>query len=221
MLRPAKPSDRDAIVSLWQEAFGDTAGEITRFFDSFPDCLSYVTEGVTAMVHALPQVLSPDLPAAYLYAVATAQTHRGQGLCRSLLAFAEADLKKRGFACCVLVPGAPSLFDFYRKLGYETAFYGSHTDFDGGTPISAEEYLRRRERLLPCPHGICDEALLDYARQLYGLTFYETASGIAAASETCTVERLPEDLSDEPAAMLKWLDAAEPLKRGYWGFSLA
>ena len=221
MLRLAKPSDFDGIVSLWQEAFGDSQAEIEAFYAAFPRCLTFVTEGVTAMVNALPQVLSPDRPAAYLYAVATGQAHRGQGLCRRLMAFAEDELLRRGFACCVLVPGSPMLFDFYRKLGYETAFYGSHTDFDGGTPISAEEYLRRREQLLPCPHGICDGALLDYARQLYGLTFYETVSGIAAASPTCTAERLPEDLTDEPAAMLKWLGAPEPLERGYWGFSLA
>lgn len=221
MFRLALPSDRDGIISLWQEVFGDPPAEVRRFFERFPDCLSYVTEDVTAMVHALPRVLSPALPAAYLYAVATRQDCRGQGLCGGLLAYAEADLRQRGFACAVLAPAEPSLFRFYGKLGYETAFFGGHTAFDGGTPIGLSDYLRQREALLQCPHLICDRRLLEYARQLYGLTFYQTETGIAAVSETDTVERLPEDLIGGSTAMLKWLGRPLPLESAYLGFSLA
>ena len=99
MLRLATRADRAAMAALWREAFGDSAEAVDFFFRSFPRCLSYVAEvkgAVCAMVHALPQTLSPDLPAAYIYAVATDRAHRGQGLCRKLMAFAEEDLRLRG-----------------------------------------------------------------------------------------------------------------------------
>ena len=215
MARIAEPRDREPIESLWQEAFGDTPEEIGRFFDTFPDCLSYVTEDCAAMVHALPMTLSPDLPAAYLYAVATRADRQGQGLCRRLMAHAEQDLAKRGFACCILAPGAPSLFAFYEKLGYTTAFTGSTPPCAGGTPISPAEYLRLRETLLQNrPHLLCDDRLLRYVRALYGLTLYRTADGIAAVSDGFTAECLPEGLTDDPCAMIKWLDHPRPLTGG-------
>lgn len=221
MFRMAEPRDLTGLTALWQEAFGDGPWEIAEFYRSFPDCLTYVADGVTAMVHALPQRLSPDLPAAYLYAVATRADCRGRGLCRGLMAYAEEDLRRRGFSCCVLTPGEPSLFEFYGAMGYKTAFFGRPAVLDTGTPISLPAYLQRRERLLTVPHMIYDARTLDYARRLYGLTFYETPTGIAASSPDFTAELLPDMLGDEPRAMIKWLDRPAAFSHGWLGFSLA
>lgn len=223
MLRLAVPSDLPGILSLWQEAFGDSPEAAAFFFRSFPDCVSYVAEAegeIVSMVHALPQLLSPQIPAAYLYAVATRKTHRGRGLCRELMAFAEQDLRSRGFACCVLTPGEPSLFSYYDRLGYHTAFNRRRTAFGQGRPISLQEYLSRRERLLTIPHMVYGEALLSYAAEVYDLTFFETADGIAAAGPAYTAEVLPQDLGGDPFAMLKWLTEARPLQNAYLGFPL-
>ena len=119
MLRKAAPSDFPGIAALWQEAFGDSPEAVNAFFAYFPDCRSYVAEedgGIVSMVHALPRTLSPNIPTAYLYAVATAKTHRGQGLCRRLIAFSEAELGKIGIQTTVLTPGEPSLFRFYENF---------------------------------------------------------------------------------------------------------
>lgn len=172
------------------------------------------------MVNALPQTLFPDFPAAYLYAVATAQTHRNRGLCRALMSFAEEDLQQRGFACTVLTPGEPELFRFYEKLGYEAAFTRNRTVFLGGTPISAEEYALLRERVLTVPHMVYDLPTLEYAARAYGLTFYRTETGIAAAGEQYTAEVLPEDVGGKPFAMLKWLTEPKPMKNAYLGMAL-
>ena len=225
MYQIADKSDLPGIAALWNEAFGDSLEAVSRFFEAFPDCISFVAREqgqVVSMVHALPQTLraEADLPAAYLYAVATLQSHRGQGLCRGLMAFAEAYWKKQGFACAVLTPGEPSLFDFYRALGYGPAFARRRTAFSGGTPIPASDYLALREQLLPGPHMVYDLRTLTYARQIYGLTFYRTETGIAAASPDCTAEVLPEDLGGAPFAMIKWLDTPHPLKNAYLGFAL-
>lgn len=223
VFRIAEKSDISQIAALWQEAFGDSRESVEEFFRTFPNCLSYVAQAdgeVLAMVHALPQILSPHIQTAYLYAVATKKTHRGKGLCRKLMAFAEADLQSRGFAACVLTPGEPSLFGFYEKLGYETAFFRHRTAFPGGTPISLETYLRRRETLVPVAHMVYDKNTLSYAQKLYGLTFYETATGMAAAGETYTAEVLPEDVGGEPFAMVKWLSEKQPLNQAYLGIPL-
>ena len=70
MLRLSTKSDFPGIAALWQEAFGDPPEAVSSFFKSFPDCISYVAEedgAVTAMIHALPRTLSPDMPATLLY----------------------------------------------------------------------------------------------------------------------------------------------------------
>ena len=223
MFRTAIKSDLSGIFALWGEAFGDSPESVSCFFESFPDCISYVAEEkgeIVSMVHALPQVLSPDIPAAYVYAVATLKRHRGKGLCRDLMAFAEADLKKRNFTCCVLTPGEPELFAFYDQLGYKTAFTRRRTDFAGGEPVSAADYLALRERVLTVPHMVYDRNTLEYAQNAYGLTFYRTETGCCAAGDGYTAERLPEDLSDQRFAMAKWLGEKRELHNAYLGFAL-
>ena len=220
MIRTSRPSDLPGIAALWQEAFGDSPNAVAAFFAHFPQCRSYVAEDdgkIVSMVHALPRTLSPNIPTAYIYAVATAKTHRGRGLCRRLMAFAEAELEKSGIHTTVLTPGEPPLFRFYEDLGYRTAFFRSRTPFSGGEPISLPEYNRLREELLQLPHMVCTEHFLQYARTLYDLTFYKTPTGIAAAGPHFTAEVLPEDLSDAPYAMVK---TAQTIPNAYLGFGL-
>ena len=223
MFRLSRSSDFPGIAALWQEAFGDSRDAVKQFFESFSDCRTYVAEQdgeIVSMAHALPQILSPDTPAAYLYAVATAKTHRGKGLCRQLMAFAEEDLKEKGVSLCVLTPGEPSLFRFYEDLGYETAFYRSRNPFPGGEEISLEAYAALREKLLTAPHMVYDENTLRYAQRVYGLRFYKTDTGIAAAGDRYTAEVLPEDVNGGPYAMAKWLLNSQTLPKAYLGFGL-
>ena len=223
MLRTAIKSDLPAILALWGEAFGDSEASVRFFFETFPDCRTYVTEEdgvIAAMVHALPQTLSPDIPAAYVYAVATLKSHRGKGLCRDLMAFAEQDLRQKGFSCCVLTPGELSLFRFYENLGYKAVFTRNRTAFSGGEPISAAEYAALREQLLTAPHMMYDLRTLEYAAKVYGLTFYRTQTGIAAAGGDYTAEVLPEDPGGASFAMIKWLAEEKSLESAYLGLPL-
>lgn len=226
MFRFAAPSDDPGISALWQAAFGDPPEAVDAFFGAFPACRSYVSEEageIAAMVHALPQVLrtGTDLPAAYIYAVATKPEFRGRGLCRGLMAYAEADLKSRGFSAAVLAPAEPDLFRFYGGMGYAAVFTRTRTPWDGtGVPVSAAQYAQLRETLLPGPHMAYDETILAYAQQIYDLTFYKTPSGCAAAGPTGPAEVLPADLDGAPNAMVKWLDQPRLLESAYLGFAL-
>lgn len=222
--RLAQPSDRDGICTLWQEVFGDSREAVEEFFHSFPRCRSYVAAEsgqVLSMVHALPQTLSPGIPAAYLYAVATAPSHRRQGLCRRLMKEVHKDLAKEGVRLAVLTPAEPALFAFYGAMGYTPAFSRSHCPFPGGREISVEEYAGLREQLLgTADHMICDLQTLQYAARLYGLTFYRTDGGCAAVSPQRTLEVLPQDLGGAPCAMALWLRDPIPLSGAFPGYAL-
>ena len=97
------------------------------------------------------------------------------------------------------------------------AFTRSRTPFPGGTEISAEEYRRRREELLDLPHIAYGLDTFRYLETAYGVKFYETATGVAAAGENYTAEVLPEDLGGKPFAMAKWPQQAPPAAPGLPG----
>ena len=67
---------------------------------------------------------------------------------------------------------------------------------------------------------VYDLPTLEYAARAYGLTFYRTETGIAAAGEQYTAEVLPEDVGGKPFAMLKWLTEPKPMKNAYLGMAL-
>lgn len=226
-LRPAYPSDRAAMTALWQQVFGDSEATITGFYEAFPRCRAAVAENevgaLVSIVHVLPQTLTVEdqtIPAAYLYAVATRPDYRGRGLASTLIRFTEALLERLDYRCAVLVPAEPSLFSYYARLGYTTAFLRNHTPFPGGREIGWEEYHQRREALLTEPHITYSPEYYAYLQQAYGVNFYETQTGIAAAAGDYTAEVLPQDLGGTPCAMLKWLGRPRTLPSGYLGFAL-
>ena len=116
--------------SLWKEAFGDEDSFLDVFFGTgfSPDrCRCIPLNGEIAAALYWFDCSWEGGPLAYLYAVATCKQYRGQGLCRKLMANTHEHLKYLGYTGAVLVPGEPSLFDFYSNMGY-TAF-GSVEDF--------------------------------------------------------------------------------------------
>ena len=147
-----------ALRQLWQDAFGDSDAFLDAFFATgfSPDRCHFLLEEDTP-VSALYwfDCTLQGRKLAYLYAVATAERHRGKGLAGRLLEETHNILRSRGYSGALLVPGAPGLFDFYRKLGYATV--GKIAEFScpaGDAPIplrqiDAAEYAHLRKELLP------------------------------------------------------------------------
>lgn len=129
--RRAEARDLPALTALWQTCFGDSATSVQAFWDAAFDSIRVFAaqDGaqLTAMLCALPVTLIDESgasqPAAYLYAVCTAPEQRGRGLCRALMQYAERAMQKDSISLFTLVPSNESLFDFYRRLGYRTAFF--------------------------------------------------------------------------------------------------
>lgn len=143
---------------LWQEVFGDSDGFLDAFFATgfSPDrchCISEGDEPVSALYWFDCSLGGHRL--AYLYAVATAESRRGQGLAHRLLEQTHTILKSRGYSGVLLVPGTESLFAFYRKFGYRTVSKVSEFSCvwgDSAAPlrkVDLAEYARLRQQLLP------------------------------------------------------------------------
>ena len=173
------PVRHASLRSLWKEAFGDGDAFLDTFFATAysPARARCVVDG-GEVVSALYwfDVALDGKKLAYLYAIATRISHRGQGVCRRLLEDVHARLKGLGYAGAILVPSEPSLFDFYARMGYEPcAPMQTITCRAEGEPLplqrlNGEEYGRLRARLLPLG-GIVQEGeslrLLEQQESLY------------------------------------------------------
>lgn len=117
------------LSSLWQQVFGDGEREVSFFFRNAwkPENTLAVTEDgrVVSALHLLPcriNLPGGSVQAHYLYAAATLPGFRGRGYMRGLLEQAARYGAQRGDWASVLLPGEPSLYDYYHKHGYRTVF---------------------------------------------------------------------------------------------------
>lgn len=157
--------------SLWKEAFGDDDAFLDVFFDRAfsPDRCRCVTvdDQIVAALYWF-DCSWESRPLAYLYAVATAKAYRGQGLCHKLMGNTHEHLKYLGYTGAVLVPGEPSLFDFYEKMDYQA--FGPVEDFScrqeepavALRKVDAHEYARLRPEFLPQGSILQEGELLDF-----------------------------------------------------------
>lgn len=108
-------------TALWQQAFGDSQAFIAGFFRTgfSPDrCRFLEKDGALAAILYWFDCQWAGKKVAYIYAVATDKTFRGQGLCRQLMQDTHRHLQTLGYAGAALVPGDAGLFQMYEKLGY-------------------------------------------------------------------------------------------------------
>ena len=122
IIKPPEQEQLPQLRALWKQAFGDADAFLDSFFSAAfaPDrCRCAMVQGQVAAALYWFSCQCGGQPVAYLYAVATRQEFRGQGLCRKLMADTHAHLKALGYAGAILVPGDPGLRSMYRAMGYE------------------------------------------------------------------------------------------------------
>lgn len=146
MIRFAKKEDIEKIKALWDICFPEEPDFNEYFFEnvfSFKNTLILEEKGeVLSMAQMMPCEIKNVGKATYIYGACTSPEHRNRGLMRKLLEKSFAIDKRRKNIASVLIPAGKELFDFYAKLGYETAFYigeGVYTpNGDEGTYKEAE-----------------------------------------------------------------------------------
>lgn len=201
------PGQIPQLRSLWQEAFGDPKDFIDSFFSlafSAERCRCLTVDGAVAAALYWFITDFDGKPVAYLYAVATRKTHRGQGLCRALLEDTHRLLRSQGFAGALLVPGSRELRDMYQKLGYQPGT--TLTEFSctpSGTPaalcrIDREEYARLRRFLLPAGSILQEKENLAFLSAT--AEFYAGQDLLLCAQKTQNKLFCPEFLGAQSAA---------------------
>lgn len=192
------------LKSLWQQAFGDTDAFIEGFFTegfSPARCRCITADGQVVAALYWFDTLCEGGTFAYLYAVATKTSHRGQGLCRRLMEDTHDHLQNCGYRGALLVPAEPGLWHYYGTMGYRpfgvirkfTAKAGTGAQME---EISATEYIKTRKTYLShCP----DES---QAIQFYGTwgKFYRGADFLLAAARDEDVLYVQEFLGNREAA---------------------
>lgn len=202
---------------LWKEAFGDTDEFLDAFFSSgfSPDrCRSITLEGETAAAAYWLPCVCQGQPFAYIYAVATAQKHRGKGLCRRLMEDIHKVLKDQGYTGAILVPQDEGLRRMYAGFGYrDGAPICEFTAVATPTPaplrqVSGAKYATLRRQLLP-PDAVLQEreSLAFLETQV---RFYAGNGFILAASVRDGNLFAPELLGNaNPGGILTSLDAKD------------
>ena len=174
-------ADISALRQLWQQAFGDTDAFLDGFFHTgySPDrCRCIKQDGQLAAALYWFDCRWEGKKLAYLYAVATDEHFRGQGLCRALMEDTHHHLKMLGYAGAVLVPGNKGLFALYEKLGYTPFCPAQTTTVEAGSapaeiqPIDANTYWLLRKRYLPA-----DAIMQDMEALIFAATFCEFYTG--------------------------------------------
>ena len=143
---------------LWKEAFGDEDVFLDAFFELgfSPRRCRCITDG-DAVLAALYwfEVTCQGHRFAYLYAVATAQSHRGRGLFSRLLEDTRQVLTGEGFDGVLLVPETETLARMYEKFGFSACTtIQRHAVEAGEAPaalreIGPAEFARLRRQFLP------------------------------------------------------------------------
>lgn len=121
-IRPFEVADEDAVVALWEEAgltrpWNDPRADIRRKLTVQPELFLVAEEG-DAVVGSV--MAGYDGHRGWLYYLASASSHRGQGIGRALVAEAERLLRALGCPKVQLMvrPDNTEARGFYGALGY-------------------------------------------------------------------------------------------------------
>ncbi len=205
--------DKRQLCELWQQAFDDPEEVPENFLRTAfsPErCETVEKDGAIGAVLYWLDCSWEGKKLAYIYAVATREELRGQGLCRLLMDKTHEKLKTLGYAGAVLVPAKDNLFTMYEKMGYKGCCpMEKRVVLPGAVSakvekISPEEYEQLRSARLPDGSVLQgQDALAFYGT--YG-AFYRCGSGIFCAArekDTLYVQEFlgdPEELPDIVAA---------------------
>ncbi len=180
MVTLAAESDIHQVKALWKDCFGDEDSYIELFFsridfnkDNNRILIIKDHDSIVSMAFLLEStVYAGGVPysAYYLFAVATLPQLRGRGYATIIEQYAKDTALLHNKCYLTLVPQTPSLFEFYKAIGYDTAFFLTKTTLHYAqishslTPIlltrlSKEEFVSYRKeciRSIPYSCGFAD-----------------------------------------------------------------
>lgn len=134
--------DKNQIIRLWQDVFGDSKEDIDFFLDNCHNksCLGYFHENELVSMLFLIDCYYAGAKGKYIYAVCTDNRYRKKGFASSLINEAKSFMNDFLW----LIPAKNYLFEYYAEFGFETKLYTSYEyehiiKFDESSEIT--EYL--------------------------------------------------------------------------------
>lgn len=129
MVDIARETDKEGIIRLWEECFGDSRAYIAHFLEkrfASSRCLVFRdSDIIVSMMFLLEgrlQTAGLQNKAYYIYAACTHPQYRKRGIMAGLMIRAREDAVELGAGSLCLVPSEASLFGFYERLGFQTYF---------------------------------------------------------------------------------------------------
>lgn len=156
MIRFFDKNDKNAVISLWKEAFGDSEEVVSVFLNRFGKYMLVFEENntVISMLTVLPVKLN-EKKGRYVYAVATRKEFRGNGYAGRLIEYAKRLIEEKNESFLVILPQSESLFGFYEKFGFselkcavpisEKVSFETKSNITADE-ITAKEYFECRKR---------------------------------------------------------------------------
>ena len=213
-IEKAGASDQPELHQLWETVFGDSTDVVQAFYDRFPpDVTGWVlrrNKQICSAAYVIPgnwYISQTGIkPAAYVYAVATEPSVRGNGYAGKLMRTI-ADYAEERALLLYTRPAEESLFPWYAEKmnAGNTGFlkerkYVRSESFRSlpFSRITPQQYSSVREQILShSPHLVMSENFLRLQEQ-YSSGFYAVGKGCCCIVKENDVLRLPELLiSDE------------------------
>ena len=164
MVRFDREEYKEAAVALWNEAFGDSE-EYIRFFHANHDRCTCLTLCESDELQSALYLIDGELcgeKGYYLFAAATFKKYRGKGSMAHLLKEAERFAVQNGKSFIALVPAEPSLFGYYSRFGYKTAFYAEKVPIDAPVKtVTCDKFIWCNEHI-----GYIEKEHLRYGTEL-------------------------------------------------------
>ena len=114
-------SEMHDMVSIWGKCFGEDDPSIysflSRYYFNHCTMVEKVDDKVVSMVFMVPCQTEMGV-GAYLYGIATDPAYQHQGISSRLIRKMLEKCKKNGAQFSFLIPGEPSLIDFYAPFGF-------------------------------------------------------------------------------------------------------
>lgn len=130
-IRFAKDNEIKEQKKIWKLCFKDADNYIDLFYsrryNKDGTLLLLSDNKLSAMLTILPaKILTQDnrsFDSSILYAIATHPEYQNRGFASELIDYTGKHLRSQGRAFSLLVPATCQLFDYYRRLGYNEAFF--------------------------------------------------------------------------------------------------
>ena len=157
---PVSEGQKEELITIWQESFGDDRAYIERFIKKNASYMKVVVceenERILSVAYLLPISYVGNNETTqecyYLYAAATHLNERGHGYFSQILQFVNERIEQP----VILVPASKELADYYKRYGYnvwleeQTSMLGN-VDFDLAKEVDSETYFNYRNDCLRMP----------------------------------------------------------------------